>query len=202
MVNPGCHLSVLHRVPRQGFKIRLLLHALYAGWSPVTKDTHHHRGPYQSSIRDGRLVLFKGSYLLVFGKTGATLLFQEKTFSEVAFFHYRGRFYRKNPFLLSYKNLLFSLKNPERGLFAEKDETRLPLREIHAALTNFLVQTGVPPTRQEFLELARVFVGSQARAYEAIRAGEGRFWKSIQGEKKGRGAPPIKHYPVLLSKTT
>jgi|UniRef100_A0A7C3ZCM6 hypothetical protein len=194
---------MLPSIPKQGRKVRFLLHALYAGWSPLTKATHRHCGAYRSNIKDGHLVLFKGEFFLVLGNQSATLVTRVKNsrrreFSDVAHFSYRMKFHRRNPFLISHfgeGKKLFNLEYPEWGLLEpQKQVEQFPLKEIHGALTEFITETGAAPCRKEFLDLVRPLVGCQERAYRAIKAGEGKFWKAVQIDRA------IKHYPVLLSK--
>jgi hypothetical protein len=148
-------------------------------------------------------VLFKGDFFLVLGKQGAMLVARVKRagrreFSNVAHLSYRLKFNRRNPFLVSHfgeGGKLFNLEYPEWGLLEPvRSVDQFPLKEIHGALSDFITSTGTAPGRKEFLDLVRPFVGCQGKAYQAIKAGEGKFWKAVQIDRA------IRHYPVLLSK--
>jgi hypothetical protein len=201
---------MLPPIPAPGFKVRFLLHALHAGWSPVTKTTHRHRGIYQSNIKDSHLVLFKGRYFLVLGKAGATLVMKASTrsreYTEVSHFGYNMNIHPRHPFLISHfgqGRTFFNLEFPEMGCFKPVVEGKgirdRTLRRLHKALEDHVRETGVAPSRGDFLKLVQPLIGNQHEAHKLIVAGIDRYWKAVQ-EPRGylRPNPPIRHYPVVV----
>lgn len=205
---------MLPRTIQKGAKIRLLLHSLYAGWCPVTKETHPHCGQYRSNIRESVLVFFKGDYFMVFAKKGqATILARKRcatkspkwSFSCIGELPYKGlRYHPKNPLVLIYigpEKKIFNLERPELGFMAMATIKPKPdqylLRRIHRALEDFVASRGAPASRMEFLGLAQAIVGSQGKAYKYLRAGEGIFWQVVRSKRQcAIGQPALLHYPI------
>lgn len=112
---------------RSGQKIRLILHCLYAGWSPVIATAKGISIPgLYSDIRDNLLVLEKNGCLLKFEKHGVVLLKKAKSrvghelYSAIGGLTYHAWFCydEQNPFKIlrrKTKELILDLKKPEQG---------------------------------------------------------------------------------------
>lgn len=115
---------------RSGRKIRLILHCLYAGWSPIIATAKGISIPgLYSDIRDNLLVLEKNGCLLKFEKQGIVLLKKAKSralghldeyYSAIGGLTYNAWFCydEQNPFKIlrrKTKELILDLKKPEQG---------------------------------------------------------------------------------------